>query len=117
MSEDGTVPGSSAGNPIAVIAFVVALAGLLGFGFGLGALGSLSNDQTGQAQVVRVAFPVWALLAVALGIVGRSASRDRGGRGSALATAAIVLAVIEIVGAIFLALAITSCLHDAYHCR
>jgi hypothetical protein len=103
---------------MALAAFVVALVGLLAtVFFGLGALGSLSNDHTGPAQVVRILFPVWAVLSLILGILGRSASRSRGGRGRGLSTAAIVIAVIEIVLAAWLVLLVTSCLNDVYHCR
>jgi hypothetical protein len=103
---------------MALIAFEVALAGLISsVVFGLGALGSLSNDQTGPAQVVRILFPVWAAISLILSILGRSASRDRGGRGGGLATAAIVISVIQIVVAVWLVLAVTSCLDDVYHCR
>jgi hypothetical protein len=123
MSQDASTPRTPvpsdhvARNPLAVLAFLVAAVGLAGFLLGLGALGSLANDHVGPAQVFRILFPIWAVLALILGILGRAAARSRDGRGRRLATAAVVIAIIEVIGAIFFAFALTACLNDAFHCR
>ncbi|HTG46207.1 MAG TPA: hypothetical protein VK646_00950 [Actinomycetota bacterium] len=113
-SEDTDRAGS---NPLAVIAFVVALVGLFGFVMGIGALGSISDDQLGLGRLTRIAFPAWAAIALVLGILGRTASRAHGDRRKGLATTAIVLAIVELIGATYFVFAITGCMNDVYHCR
>jgi len=109
--------GRSGSNPLAVIAFGAALVGLLGFVLGFGALGWIADDQLGSARVVRLLFLIWAVIALVLGILGRTASREHDGRGKGLATAAVVIAIVELVGAVYFAFAITACINDPFHCR
>ena len=105
-------------NAWAIVAFAFAVVGLLVVPATIEALGQLSNsDLVGQARVTAFVLPVWSAATLVLGLQGRRRSRQLEGRGRSLATAAIVMGALELAVSVYAAFALTSCIHDRFHCR
>jgi uncharacterized membrane protein len=110
---------ASAGpNRWAVASFFLAILGLFGALVAFAKLSDLSNyDRVLPAQVAGYLYPVLAVAVVVVGWIGRRSARRHDGRGKTLATVAIAIGCAQVLYAGWIALAVTGCVHDPFHCR
>jgi uncharacterized membrane protein len=111
-------PASRGPNRWATASIVLAIVELLAAVVAFAKLLDLSNhDRVLPAQLAGYLYPVLAVTVVVVGWVGRRNARRYGGRGKTSATVAIAVGCAEVLFAVWLALAVTGCVKDAFHCR